>query len=421
MMKKLDKFTVEAVQLTAPGACPQDREKLHGMLEKGHIFEAFSTLERERIWREVLAVSVDRLIPSLHSFFADLNYLQGPAECIKQLYDSPHDLMHTTLKHYFSDKNQQNNTCIVQISESKFVTRPGSATDRLDLGYRQIWLSAMREYKCIPPRPKKVTRDVVAKPTLNENELASSRFANLAYRLGFETNQIRKLAQRSGDREIARNALLKARNQKQFLYDSSIFEESVQSIVKFFNLATEIPVEEEANMVSKVRYLHDPRQRCGLPRDRDYQDDRSVLFLDRIHDGKRKESGITPFFVRRSVYLAFFGPFYATNGNISMDFHEDIGGSISECDKRKQAQREQREQAELEVRERAEVKQSELQTISTPSTAAVVEQTNWKEPHHAKISVNEPHVRPRLRPLFSTYSSAYRTQITLSQKFALIS
>src|SRR5438045_8324504 len=84
-MKKVDRATVKALELTAPGACRADAEVLYGKLRTGQIFGAFDEQEREAIWIEVLRVSTDYLIPSLYSFFEDLNYLKGIADCVKRL------------------------------------------------------------------------------------------------------------------------------------------------------------------------------------------------------------------------------------------------------------------------------------------------------------------------------------------------
>ncbi|KFX88223.1 hypothetical protein O988_09106, partial [Pseudogymnoascus sp. VKM F-3808] len=48
--------------------------------------------------------------------------------------------------------------------------------------------------------------------------------------------------------------------------------------------------------------------RCGTPHRRAYEEDRTSLFINHLHDGRQdRGEGITPFYVRRSVYFAFFG------------------------------------------------------------------------------------------------------------------
>ncbi|KAK3304832.1 uncharacterized protein B0T15DRAFT_576184 [Chaetomium strumarium] len=50
-----------------------------------------------------------------------------------------------------------------------------------------------------------------------------------------------------------------------------------------------------------------PARRCGLPSEDSYQRDGPLLFIQNMHR-EFSDQEITSFFVRRSVYLAFFGP-----------------------------------------------------------------------------------------------------------------
>jgi hypothetical protein len=84
-MQKVDRATVTALENTSPGACKSDAKKLYSQLRSGQIFGAFNEQDRESIWNEVLAISRERLIPSISSFFEDLNYLQRPSDCVKMM------------------------------------------------------------------------------------------------------------------------------------------------------------------------------------------------------------------------------------------------------------------------------------------------------------------------------------------------
>jgi hypothetical protein len=170
-MKRLDRHTVKAVELTAPGACERDADRLHHEIRKGHIFGAFTVAERETIWEELRTVSVDRLVPSLFSFFEDVRYLRGPAARMRRLIcGSGIDYAPRTLRQSFSGENQTDNTCIFQVSESQLEARSGCREDQVELGIRQMWMSAMRG-----------------------NVL--SRLAVLAHRLGFKTRPIQDSVQ----------------------------------------------------------------------------------------------------------------------------------------------------------------------------------------------------------------------------------
>ncbi len=84
-MRRVDKATVEALQGTAPGACPNDHKRLYGLLSTGQIFGTFNESEREEIWERVCVVSQDCLIPTLFTFFEDIKLLGNAAACIKRL------------------------------------------------------------------------------------------------------------------------------------------------------------------------------------------------------------------------------------------------------------------------------------------------------------------------------------------------
>ena len=106
---------MKALKCKTPEACRADREALYEQIQSDKIFGAFTDQEREVIWSEVLATSTDRLIPSLFSFFRDINYLQEPTECIKILIKLlPEETLSSALKQSFSNVNQRINQHIIQ-------------------------------------------------------------------------------------------------------------------------------------------------------------------------------------------------------------------------------------------------------------------------------------------------------------------
>jgi hypothetical protein len=300
-MQKLDVSTVNEVELTAPGYCEQDAFHLKRKLQRGEIFGAFSTSERERIWMNMLSVSTDRLIPSLRAFFDDVNYLQGPADCLKRLISATRGgWISKTLRREFTGVNQKPDSYIVQTSETEFEDRPGNSSDQVEFGIRHMWIRAMRDHHEIPAQRKKVAEDRLASSEPKEDETIFCAFGSFAYRLGFETKKIHEVLQRSSDREIARTALLKARKPERYVYDTAEFELYVDKIVSFFNAASAV-----SKMPSYKPGTGFPN-RCGQPKELDHAEDRKVLFMDNLHRPIQGGCGVTSFFVRRSVYLAFF-------------------------------------------------------------------------------------------------------------------
>jgi hypothetical protein len=274
-MSRLDRKTVSVVELTAPGAFETDAVKLHQLLKEGTIFGAFSESERVSIWTKLLAVSADRLIPSLHSFFEDVRYLRGPAKCVKRLMPPSC----RTLKSSVSSVEPHRDVCMVQVSEMELEVRSGNIEVLCDIRYRTAWLSAMRNWVDIPLEQKRSKKDLLAQPAVTENEFVLLLFAMLLYKVGFVTPQIEELIERS-----------KA--------------QSLQSIPGLAGAG--LHDEEEWRM--DARYVPDRQHRCGIPRACEYESDRKWLFLDKMHGKYIARASVTSFFVRRSVYLAFFGP-----------------------------------------------------------------------------------------------------------------
>jgi hypothetical protein len=192
---------------------------------RGQIFSAFSQQEREAIWDELR--SIDGLIPSLYTFFEDLKYLSACADCLKRLVKlSRRDTVYTALRQKFPYANQTGDQYVLEVAENSFVDKPGLAIDRFDLGYRILWIFAMRHYPGVPRDSKK--KNLLAKAGVERaDEKVLSELAALADRVGFESNEIQALKQRLSDREIAYNALLKARKPDRYQYDETILEANV--------------------------------------------------------------------------------------------------------------------------------------------------------------------------------------------------
>lgn len=132
----------------------------------------------------------------------------------------------------------------------------------------------MRDYRDIPAPGKKPPRDRLAKGVIREDEAVLCAFGNLAYKLGFESIQIHKLIQRSADREIARDALLRARNPKHYSYNTTEFDAYIDKIVDFFNAASRVPeLSVETTQQTERGFSRDLPNRSGLPRIHDHIED----------------------------------------------------------------------------------------------------------------------------------------------------
>ena len=314
-MRQIDKATVEALQGKAPGACRSDRDDLLAKLKSGQIFCNFSAEQREALWPKICAASCAQLIPSLFTFFEDRKFLACAAECMKKIVDpGPRDTIASRLEDMFTDAEQRSDRCVIQTSDGSFGTIAGDEALRFDLGVRQLWLAAFRLYQDLPTDAHK--KDRLAKARTRPDEGALYDFASLASRLGFESEKISNMLQASPDRAIAEQALLAARKPTRFQYANR--EQHIQQIVDMF--ATAVPISIDASEDGEASVRVQAPIRYGLPHDLHHGGDKARLFLPRLDEAlESDQNDACSLFIRRSVYLAYFGQPPAIEGCIADD------------------------------------------------------------------------------------------------------
>ncbi|KAL2410572.1 hypothetical protein ABEF91_000561 [Exophiala dermatitidis] len=267
-MQKVDENSVKALECTAPGACRADARDLHKKLKAGKIFGAFNDQDREKIWAEVCRRTKDRLVPSFFTFFEDLNWLKGPADCVKRLIPiSPDDTIFYALEQYvFTGVNQRTGQCLIQKPDRTFVSKPGTEGDQMNLGVLQLFLIAMRNHLNMPAEPKK--KNLLAKPRPKKADPeVLHEFAAHAHKLGFESDEIRELTE--------------------------------------LRTTSRAPQKESASSGSEDS--NPPIRRCGIPWSCHHEQDKLSLFLEPLYAVRSGEfEEMTSLFVRQSVIFAFF-------------------------------------------------------------------------------------------------------------------
>ena len=321
VMQHVDEVTVKALELRAPRVCTRDADKVRGQILGGTIFSAFSKEDLAGIWARVQAV--DDLIPSLDALFENLNYLKVLADCMTRLVSpSPGDTVSTALFKAFSDTNQRPDRAIIQVTESSFSSSPASSADRADLGVRQLYAYAMRHYLQMPRDLK--GKELLARHTTNVDQTVLHEFADLAERLGFESAEITALKENPQMRD--------ARNSS---------ETSKPLLIT------------DGAGVKKQR-------RCGLPSVEEYTKDSESLFINHLYNVDEEQGeGLTSFFVRKSIYLVFFGK----PSSLSLEEMHPKDDAIEQGQEleRQELERHERERGEEKEQERQELERQELE------------------------------------------------------------
>lgn len=158
-MQRIDEATVKALELTAPGVSTRDADDVRPKILGGQIFSAFSERERKDIWTRL--ETVDSLIPSLYTFFGDIDYLQDCVDCVKRLVHVDRGVKNAVsscLRKKLQRVAARDCQVVVQIAEDRFISIPGSRANRVDLHVRQLYAFAIRHYVDMPPDPQKKKR-----------------------------------------------------------------------------------------------------------------------------------------------------------------------------------------------------------------------------------------------------------------------
>lgn len=304
-LSKIGIHTVEILQLMAPAASKSDAKKVEGLIAAGEAFQEFSKDERAAIWTKLSeSEACQSIIPSLFTFFRDVIYLQACADGIKQLVVLSKDqaTVRAAMKRIYVP-SQSAEGVQVQTSEKLFRDHACSTSETFELAYRQLWLFAMRHY---PQLARKTTsKRAVAKANSGKPDGAILyNLAILSQNLGFRSATAVDLVKVSPDRQIALEALLKARKPDSYQYDINIFESLVERVVECFACA----VAHESGPQPAEARVTSLKPRCGPPRETTHILDQSRLFLDQMHFKiTSKPRIVTSFYVRQCVYFAFFG------------------------------------------------------------------------------------------------------------------
>jgi hypothetical protein len=164
----------------------------------------------------------------------------------------------------------------------------------------------MRDYQWMPPKPKK--KNLLANPAQKDaDDEVLCRFATSIHEIGFRSDEISNLMGLYADREIAQKALLRARKPDRYHYPEAVFEANVKTMMRLFSTAQRATAE-QANAALEVDISDEPPERCGKPLTHDQERDRLSLFLDKLHNTDEEVfDEMSSFFIRRSVYFAYFG------------------------------------------------------------------------------------------------------------------
>ncbi|KAF2178253.1 hypothetical protein K469DRAFT_599807, partial [Zopfia rhizophila CBS 207.26] len=336
LMQRVNPATVETLQLRAPGISSDDLFALEEPFRQEKLFPGIKDqIERQAIWTRLQKFPF--LIPSLYTLFEDIKYLKAPAKIMRQLFPKTSKTVYKAMTESFTGRNQKENTYLIQESETSFRQENGQRIEQVEFGYRSVWLKTWRQWtELIPECPKKEDGEPTPQPQ-KPDKTKWYELAALAAKHGFESDKISHFTSLNPDREIAIEGLKTARDPTYFKYDKSALETYLSRFPLMFD---QIATPRSPSLVSPPLLVDGPgeglERRCGRVFNRAYKDDREHLFLDAFCPPRAGEGkAISSFFVRASVYFAFFGDGFKSaisvdTQNSSLSISHSTGASVPE-------------------------------------------------------------------------------------------
>ena len=262
---------MEALEFSAPRASLEDVSWLDREIDAGRIFTAFTYQERKEIFGRLRQVR--GLVPGLISFYSNMKYIAMVSQSLVPLLPSKPsgESIVLMLRKMFLHQTCRNQDLPI----SDLVMPEGSKNYHFDTAYRSLVVWAMRNYACVPLEPVENRDDRERKYRSRASIHADKLYelAVLAQNLGFVSARI--------------NSIL------------SVGKETCED-----DYVSKRPPE----LVTRGRGIPRDRRRSGLPTVSEQCRDRPFLTLEYLHTPSEEVGeGITSFFVRKDVYLSFFG------------------------------------------------------------------------------------------------------------------
>ena len=311
LLECTDELTIEAIQLRAPLSSKTDHDFLCTSMDSGKLFPLIRNSTTRLAIRKNL-LSVNHLIPSLFTFLEDLKYLKPRSKIMKSLLPDP---LKMTIRegfhqHFFGGDSSTNEHTVFQNQESSFVAVIGSWQDCFVLGLLQLWAFSTRYFPQMIQFTPKMDEGSV-KPLVQEpNAHIWYKFADLAHRLGFRSQEIDKILAENTDVKITPGSLHTLRPEVMYGSNAVPFASLAQEVNKSLQNVC-CSRERETRPHITVADAEELSHRCGMPYNESQERDREYLFLDTLYDSpdRYNSSGdeISSFYVKRAIFFAFFG------------------------------------------------------------------------------------------------------------------
>lgn len=302
-MGRTDEATIKAIQLRAPGLSKYDFEFIQKGMTSGKLFPQIRNVsKREDITSSLL--SIDYLIPSIYTLIKDLRFLRPAVDAIKCLVPKPaKKTLLEVLYFNFEEVRSDQSAIKIQTGEHSYSTYSGSQS-QFSLAVCGLFLLAIRHFA----RP----------PSQREIEYSLFRLAEEAQSVGFSSDQISALLLNDPYQNMILDLLHRTLPTQKPADRHSQAQALAKNLRDLMNGLISTTGEDSKPWITVAGAGAPISQRCGpaawvtLKSDDDRDsDDLRHIFFNKMHlrqaDLQRGGEGISSFYIKQSIYLAFFG------------------------------------------------------------------------------------------------------------------
>jgi hypothetical protein len=319
-MEKLDEDTVKMIELRVPAVSKLDAGFVKEHMRTTALFKhTVDPVLRRNIEHEVL--QLDYLIPSIFTLFKDLRFLEPVAKAIGALLPEPNDRKRTlreNLRFLYSDSTKDATAIEIQDSEMSFSKIAGTFDYTFDLAIRQLFLCAMRYFTDPSNISSKKNMNPIRQTINAPKRFLGFKLLNLSRRLGFQTLHLSEAVEDPTVRLL--NDVLNTLPKEIFRFQGSPPVGLIEAFTEYLSSSTIVMDPNLAPNITSAGVGEPLSRRCGRACVTT-SEDRMHLFLRTMHRqlGEYGSDGvdISSFFVKRCIYLAFFGSAQVLDGSMN--------------------------------------------------------------------------------------------------------
>lgn len=286
-----------------PARSKTDHNQIIRDLADHTLFRGIPDLQSRSDLRKRL-LSIDFVIPSLETFLRDTIWLEPGAKIMRSLLPTGTKL--TTRISFRRAFENYSGRGILQKSDLSFKTYEASAEEIAEVSYQQLWLFAWRYFPqlgIIQPLkdPGEVNPLVKASSDRSINHFRKN-LVDLAYKLGFRTDNIVRLREANPDDPMVEDFLRQTRPQEFYNDSGAEFDRAKVQILQCMNT---IRFRGPRSLQRPVEQVLPLQMRCGKPHERTLSTAKEFFYYKEVHTTPRPPMSCVS--VNADIFRAFFG------------------------------------------------------------------------------------------------------------------